>query len=177
MKIIFAFVTILLLLAGCASNRPGSTESSKSEEPEWWFNPATSDTYYFAFGQAKKSNPSLAQKAATERARQEISTQVKVAIQSELRDWMQASGTNANAQALEFTENTIISVSDNVMQGATPDKYEKGDDGTVFVRVSYLKNSVDKSLIDAAKREEALYNEFKATQAFQRLEKKTAETK
>ena len=34
------------------------------------------------------------------------------------------------------------------------------------------KYGVDKALLDAAKREEALYNEFKASQAFDRLEKK-----
>ena len=39
-------------------------------------------------------------------------------------------------------------------------------------RVSYSKDGVDKALLNAAKREEALYNEFKASQAFDRLEKK-----
>ena len=120
----------------------------------------------------KKQNPSLAQKSATERARAEISSQVKASVQTELRDWMQESGVGENAQALEFTENTIISASDNAFQGSKPDFYEVAKDGTVYIRVSYPINAVEKGLFDAAKREESLYNEFKASQAFDRLEKK-----
>ena len=172
-KIILTSITILLL-AGCASNRSGSTEETKSDTPEWWFSPAASETHFYAFGQAKKQNPSLAQKVATQRARDDISNQVKSNVKNEIRDFMQESGLGENAQALEFSENTTIAISDNVLQGAIPDKYFKAKDGTVYVRVSYPKENVDKSLLNAAKREEALYNEFKATQAFGRLEEKTS---
>ena len=65
-----------------------------------------------------------------------------------------------------------MAISDNVLQGATPDKYFKAKDGTVYVRVSYSKDGVEKAIFNAAKREEALYNEFKASQAFDRLDKK-----
>ncbi len=161
-----------LIVIGCAGPRSGSTEVTKSDTPEWWFNPATSETHYYAFGQAKKQNPSLAQKTATERARADISSQVKSSVTSEIRDWMQESGVGETAQAQEFSENTTIATSDNVMQGATPDKYDKAKDGTVYIRVSYPKEAVEKAIFNAAKREEALYNEFKASQSFERLEKK-----
>ncbi|HJL73754.1 MAG TPA: hypothetical protein QGF17_00325, partial [Candidatus Marinimicrobia bacterium] len=64
------------------------------------------------------------------------------------------------------------SLTDNAFQGCKPDKYEAAKDGTVFIRISYPIDAVEKGLFDAAKREEALYNEFKASQAFDRLEKK-----
>jgi len=163
---------MLILFVGCASNRSGSTEETNTDTPEWWFNPAASETHYYAFGQAKKQNPSLAQKTATQRARDDISNQVKSTIQNEIRDYMQESGLGENAQALEFSENTTVAISNNVLQGATQDKYAKMKDGTVYVRVSYSKDGVNKALLNAAKREEALYNEFKASQAFDRLEKK-----
>lgn len=164
----------LIFLTGCAANRSGSTESTKTDTPEWWFSPATSETHFYAFGQAKKQNPSLAQKVATQRARDDISNQVKSNVQNEIRDYMQESGLGESAQALEFSENTTVAISDNVLQGAIPDKYAKGKDGTVYIRVSYAKNAVDKALLNAAKREEALYNEFKASQAFDRLEQKVS---
>ena len=171
MKRILLTICALFLIAGCASNRSGSTEATKSNVPDWWFNPATSATHFYAFAQAKKQNPSLAQKTATERARADISSQVKAEVQSELRDWMQESGAGENAQALEFTESTIISASENALQGASPDKYEQARDGTVYIRVSFPKDAVERELVNAAKREEALYNEFKASQAFDRMEK------
>ncbi len=52
MKRIIITMCALFLLAGCASNRSGSTEYTKSNTPKWWFNPATSETHYYAFGQA-----------------------------------------------------------------------------------------------------------------------------
>ena len=76
MKRILLTTCALFLIAGCASNRSGSTEDTKSDTPDWWFSPATSETHYYGFGQAKKQNPSLAQKTATERSRAEISSQV-----------------------------------------------------------------------------------------------------
>ena len=170
-KLVFITLSIIMLV-GCASNRSGSTEETSTKTPEWWFNPAASETHFFAFGQAKKQNPSLAQKIATQRARDDISNQVKSTVQNEIRDYMQESGLGENAQALEFSENTTVAISDNVLQGATPDQYAKMKDGTVYVRVSYSKDGVGKALLNAVKREEALYNEFKASQAFDRLEKK-----
>ena len=170
-KLVFTTLSIIMLV-GCASNRSGSTEETSTKTPEWWFNPAASETHFFAFGQAKKQNPSLAQKIATQRARDDISNQVKSNVQNEIRDYMQESGLGENAQALEFSENTTVAISNNGLQGAIPDKYAKMKDGTVYVRVSYSKDGVDKALLNAAKREEALYNEFKASQAFDRLEKK-----
>ena len=85
---------------------------------------------------------------------------------------MQESGAGENAQALEFTESTIISASENAFQGSKPDEYHQAKDGTIYIRVSYPIDACEKDLFDAAKREEALYNEFKASQAFDRLEKK-----
>ena len=168
-------LVMMLTLWGCSSSRSGSTEETNSSEPEWWFNPATSETHYYAFGQAKKQNPSLAQKVAQQRGRDDISNQVKSNVQNEIRDWMQESGIGETAEALEFSENTTVSISDNVLQGATSDKYFKAKDGTVYIRVIYAKDAVDKALLNAAKREEALYNEFKASQAFERLESKTSD--
>jgi hypothetical protein len=165
---------VFMLMMGCASNRSGSTESTTSADPDWWFNPATSETHYYGFAQAKKQNPSLAQKVATARARDEISNQVKAFTRSELRDWTQEAGLGENAVAMAFTDNTMQTTSNNALEGATPDKYIKSKDGTVFVRVSYPKNKVDKSLVEAAKRDEALFNEFKASQSFKRMDEKVA---
>ena len=173
LKMCLSLTIVLLTLWGCAGgSRSGSTEQTSSDEPQWWFNPSISETHYYGFGQAKKQNPSLAQKVAKQRARQSISDDVKSSIVSEIRDYMQESGLGENAQALEFSENTTVSLSNNVLQGAIGDKYYKGKDGTVYIRVSYAKDAVSKGIINAAKREEALYNEFKAGQAFDRMDKK-----
>ena len=168
----FHATLFLLILVGCAGPRSGSTEETNSSAPEWWFNPATTETHYYAFGQAKKQNPSLAQKTATARALADISNQVKGSVTSEIRDWMQESGIGETAEALEFSESTVMAAANSLEQGYTSDKYEGMKDGTVYVRISYSKDAVEKDIFNAAKREEALYNEFKASQSFERLEEK-----
>jgi len=168
----------MLSLWGCSggnSQRSGSTEQTTSSEPDWWFMKEDPENYFYGFGQAKKQNPSLGQKIAAQRAKQDISDQVKSSITSEVRDFMQESGLGETAQALEFSEATSVSLSNNVLQGAASDKYHKAKDGTVYIRVTYSKNKVDQAVLNSVKREEALYNEFKASQAFNRLEEKVSE--
>jgi len=170
-------IFMVIGLTACSSGggqKSGSTEQTSSSEPDWWYNPADSDDYLYGFGQAKKQNPSLAQKVATQRAKQSISDQVKSNVTSEIRDYMSESGLGDNAQAIEFSENTTTSLSDNVLNGAASDKYSKGKDGTVYIRVKYEKAKIDQAIVSAAKNEEALYNEFKASQAFDRLEQKVS---
>ena len=174
-KLTVGLMIAMMGLFSCASGtRSGSTEQTSSDEPEWWFNPADSETHYYGFGQAKKQNPSLAQKTAKQRAKQSISSDVKDKITSEIRDYMSESGLGDNAQAIEFSESTTTSLSDNVLTGASSDKYYKAKDGTVYVRVKYPKDAASKGILNAAQKEEALYNEFKASQAFERMEKKVS---
>jgi hypothetical protein len=175
MKMCLSLTVVLLTLWGCAAGPgSGSTEQTSSQEPEWWFNPAVSETHYYSFGQAKKQNPSLAQKTAKQRASQGISEQVRLDVTGYISDMMQESGIGESAQALEFTENTTVGVTKSSLDGAVADKYFKAKDGTVYVRVSYSKDTIQKKILNATKREEALYNEFKATQAFEKLEKKVS---
>ena len=54
MKYRMLAMTLALILIGCGSNGSGSTEETRSDAPEWWFNPGISETHYYAFGQAKK---------------------------------------------------------------------------------------------------------------------------
>ena len=170
-------IFMMIGLWGCSSGsqNSGSTEQTSSSEPDWWYNPPSTEDSFYGFGQAKKQNPSLAQKVATQRAKQDISNQVKSNLTSEIRDFMSESGIGDSAEAIEFSENTTVSLSDNVLEGAASDKYFKAKDGTVYIRVKYSKNRVNEKLVNAAKREEALYNEFKASQAFDRLEKKVSD--
>ena len=171
MKYRILALTTALILIGCSSNRSGSTEETRSDTPDWWFSPATSETHYYAFGQAKKQNPSLAKQTATARARTEISQAVNVKVASLLKDFMQESGIGDNAQATEFSQAVTKQVTNNSLQGSAIKEAYVAKDGTIYILVEYSLNSVRQNALDAAKKEEALYNEFKAKQGFDDLEK------
>ena len=167
----FCSMVILMVLVGCAGPGSGSTEErGSSDMPGWFLVPPTTEDALYGVGQAKKQNPSLARQAATARARTEISQAVNVKVSSMLKDFMQESGVGDNAQAVEFTESVTKQVTDNSLQGSVVKEAYVAKDGTMFILVDYPLASMRQDALNAAKKEEALYNEFKAQQGFDALE-------
>ena len=172
MKNIVIMASILMFMAGCAAPGSGSTEErGSSDMPSWFLSPPTAEDALYGVGQAKKQNPSLAKQTATARARAELSQAVNVRVSSMLKDFMQESGVGDNAQALEFSQAVTKQGSDNSLQGSIIKESYVAKDGTIYIMVEYSLNGVKQSALDSAKRQKALYNEFKAQQGFDELEK------
>ena len=166
------FALVSLTIWGCAGgSRSGSTEETQSDIPEWFINREMSDDTYFGMGMAKKQNPSLAIKAATARARDDIAQQISVQVENLMKDFMQESGIGENAKSLEFTSSVSKQIVSKTLRGSSPDIQERAKDGTWYVRIKYSKVDAQKSMLEAAKREEALFNELNANQGFNDLEK------
>ena len=164
-------ILVLTLFAGCAGPGSGSTEErGSSDMPDWFLVPPTAEDALYGIGQAKKQNPSLARQTATARARTEISQAVNVKVSSMLKDFMQESGVGDNAQALEFSESVTKQVTANALQGSVVKEAYVAKDGTMFIMVEYPLASLRQDALSSAKKEEALYNEFKAQQGFDALE-------
>jgi len=163
--------TILILLVGCASNRSGSTEaSSLADQPEWFTELPSEDGWYYATGYAKKQNPGLRRKTAVGRARDEVANSVEVTVNTMLKDFMQESGIGDRAEALEFTKSVSEQVASQVLQGSIIVKQQPGKDNTYYALVKYSVAQAAEATLQAVKREEALFNEFKAEQGFDDLE-------
>ena len=154
---------IVLMVSGCGSTAP-----------KFFLNPPVDEDAFYGVGTAKKQSQSLSKKAATARARDEIAQAVSVKVNNMLKDFMQESGVGDNAQALEFTESVSKQVSSIALKGSKIIETNMAKDGTFYVLVKYgLQNAIDAS-VNEAKKEEALYNEFKAKQGFDALEKELA---
>lgn len=167
-KIVLIVLSAALTFSGCSSSKPSS--NANQDLPSWFLNPPNSSEHYYGVGSAKKQNPSLAKKVATTRARAEISEAVKIEVSSLISDFMQESGIGKNAQATEFTESVSTSVSKNVLSNSTISKVSSAGDGTIYVLVEMPKNAIMEQSLNAAKKEQALFNEFKAKQGFDKLE-------
>ena len=170
MRSYYLAILSTLMFFGCASQRSGSTEETTSDIPEWFINREVTDDVYYGVGMAKKQNPSLGLKSATQRARDDIAQQISVKVENLMKDFMQESGIGENAQSLEFTESVSKQVVSKSLEGSSPDKQIKAKDGTWYVRVKYSKADAKNAMLESAKREEALFNEFKAKQGFDELE-------
>ena len=151
---------IVLMVSGCGSTAP-----------KFFLNPPIDEDAFYGVGTAKKESRSLAKKTATGRARDEVANAVEIKVNNMLKDFMQESGVGDNAQALEFTESVSKQVSSIAMKGCKIIQAEEAKDRTFYVLVQYrLQDAIDAS-INEAKKEEALFNEFKARQGFDSLEK------
>tara|TARA_B100000287_G_C20652550_1_gene787444 strand:+ start:869 stop:1414 length:546 start_codon:yes stop_codon:yes gene_type:complete len=175
MKISLLTFTILCLFIGCSGPSgggfSGSTESRYSnDQPEWSVNVPTDPNFYYGVGQAKKQNPSLAEKTAASRARAVIAQSVEATMSTMMKDFMQESGSGENAQALEFTSNVIKDVANQSLSGSVIKETFTAKDGTKYVLIEFPLSNVKSAALGAMKNDEALYNEFKASQAFEALD-------
>ena len=87
-----------------------------------------------------------------------------------VKDFMQESGIGDRSEALEFTQAVSKGVTEATLTGSVIKEVFVGKDGTYFVLVEYSLEQAKRAAIDSARQEEALWNEFKADQAFEALE-------
>ena len=164
-------LSALLLFFGCAGSKPKPV--TNKDLPEWYLNPPKYDDKFVGVGDALRPQFNLSKQVATERARVEVARAVETTVTSALNDHMQASGMGADASATEFTESVSKSLVNTALKGCTIEKTEIFKD-RVFVMVTYDANKAREEAKATArleaKKEEALYNEFKARQAFDALD-------
>lgn len=170
-KIFLLSLSTLLLLIGCAGSKPKPV--TNKDLPEWYLNPPKFEDKFVGVGDAMRPQFSLSKQVATERARVEVARAVETTVNSSLNDHMQASGMGMEAGATEFTESVSKSLVSTTLKGCTIEKTEIFKD-RVFVMVTYdAKKAREEAKVVArelAKKEESLYNEFKARQAFDSLD-------
>ncbi|UCH10052.1 MAG: LPP20 family lipoprotein [Fidelibacterota bacterium] len=171
--ILIALGSGLLLWTGCAGKmESGTTEDRESRDmPEWTLQRPSMEGFLYGVGQAKKQNPSLAKTVAAQRARDEVAAAVRIQVESLVKDFMQESGVGERAEALEFTQAVSKGVTDATLTGAAIKETYIAKDGTYFVLVEYSLDQARRAAIETARQEEALWNEFKAEQGFEALER------
>ena len=160
----------LVFFAGCA----GTKVASESDVPDWYLNPPKYEDRFVGVGDALRPQMSLSKTVATTRAKAEISRALETKVSTMVKSFLQASGMGADASALEFTEDVTKSVSSTTLKGCTIDRTEIKN-GRVFVMVTYdateARMQAKEATRNAAKKKETLYNEFKAKQGFDALDK------
>ncbi len=165
-------ISALLLFFGCAGSKPKPV--TNKDLPEWYLNPPKYDDKFVGVGDALRPQFNLSKQVATERARVEVARAVETTVNSSLNDHMQASGMGMEAGATEFTESVSKSLVSTTLKGCTIEKTEIFKE-RVFVMVTYdAKKARDEAKASArvlAKKEESLFNEFKARNAFDSLDK------
>lgn len=175
MRKLHFLVLIGLLLIGCSTPPPPA--KSTPDMPSWALNIPSQEGYIYGVGSAMKQNPQLARTAAIGLARDEIARTLDLKVSSMFKNFMQESGIGENAKALEFTESVTKQVASTTLNGATVKEVELAGDGRMWALVELNLSAVKKAALENAKNQEAMYNEFKASQSFDALEEAINEMK
>jgi hypothetical protein len=169
------------LIMACATApepRPAGPAEQAQCIPEWEKNPPSAEDGIYGSGLAKMQMAALSKKTADQRARDEVVMAIRVKVQTMMKDFMQQSGIGEGAQALQFSESVSKAIASHVLYGCKIVKREVCPDGTwhslalwPIENAEALKKQIDDQTKKLVKNEQALYNEFKAKQGFDELQK------
>jgi hypothetical protein len=170
-----------LLVMACATPQgaqPVPTVEETQCIPDWTVNPPSAEDGVYGSGLAKMNQPAMSKTSADQRARQEVVMAIEVKVQSMVKDFMQHSGIGDAAQSLQFAQSVSKGISSHVLNGCKIVKRKVCPDGTwhslalwPIGNANELKKEIDNKAKNLVKNEYALYNEFKAKNGFEDLQK------
>jgi len=167
---IIAVITLFLFLFACGKSGPGGVK--KVYYPDWWQEQNNPD-YVNTYGMGTKVSQNSSYDAAYANAMLQAAQYVETYVKGMVKNYEEEAGVN-DPQVLALTSSVVKAVSNAKFENAMVTKQETivtdEDRFQTFVRVSIPKEAVNKNLLNKIKNEEALYNQFKASQAFDELE-------
>ena len=183
---ILTIITVLLIGCGGSANKPSPQGSAASPEtpmdvPSWYANALPEDdTYLYSTGESTSRQMNVAVQKATQQARVNLGQQLTSAVQSMTESMVEEAGMEDNTQLTEFFAQTSKNVSNTTLSGSTVlKKYPYRMPNGKYR--AYILMGLKKQVFNAAaakevtslvnkNKEEAMYANFKKTQAFERLE-------
>jgi hypothetical protein len=169
-KIIVLLVIAIFVFVACGKGNGGGPK--KVYYPEWW-QEQNSPEYVNTYGMATKVSQNSSYDAAYANAMLAAAQYVETYVKGMVKNYEEEAGVN-DPQVLALTSKVVKAVANAKFNNVMVTKQETiiTDDNRyqTFVRVSVPKEAVNKNLVDQIKNEEALYNQFKASQAFDELE-------
>jgi len=164
-------VIIILVLSACGKSAPKGMK--KAYYPDWWQIQDNAE-YVQTYGMATKVSQNTSFDAAHANAMLQAAQYVENYVKGMVKNYEEEAGVE-DPQVLALTSKVVKEVSNAKFENALVSKQETliTEEGRfqTFVRVSIPKDAVNKNTLNKIKNEEALYNQFKASQAFDELEK------
>jgi hypothetical protein len=146
--------------------------------PEWQMNPPSTEDGVYGFGAANTQNARLSKKTADSIARDEVVQAIQIKVQTMMKNFMQQAGIGEQVQGLQFSQSVSKQISPYVLYYCKIVKRKVCPNGTwhslalwPMNKASELKKEIADQTKDLAKNEYALYNEFKAKNGFEDLQK------
>ncbi|KAK3604883.1 hypothetical protein CHS0354_000546 [Potamilus streckersoni] len=183
-------VVFVFLAVGCGSTKgvarydkeQGGTELVKSapeileqsKVPNWFAQVPSDPNHLYAANTQVSQDLQLAINKASTGARTEIARQVEVKLQGMQKRFAEEVGAAENSEFLQsFTEaeKTIVSTTLTGSRIKEQFYHKEGDTWRAYILVEYPTGAASSALLKNIQSKEAMYTRYRATQAFQDLEK------
>lgn len=170
-KIVLLIFFCAFFIMACSSRRASTPQ--RVFQPDWYGSVGNGE-FVYAYGQSTKVNRNAAETAARANAFAEAARYVEAHVQSMMKNYLEEAGVE-NPQVLALVSEVTRVVSNATFSGTVVGRRETFilDNGRFqsFKRLNIPKSEVNRHLINQIRNEEALYNQFKASQAFDELDR------
>jgi hypothetical protein len=179
--ILALLVLSLLLLAACGKNKAvGKPDGEVVYRPVWWAS-QPDPAYVCTYGQGLNVSETSSMNTAKANALLEASQFVESEIKGMIKSYEEEAGVY-DPQLLALSQKVVKAISAARFSGTIPGQIEtrvvKDQNGTrykTWMQVKIPKTEINKNLVNNIRNEEALYNQFKASQAFKELDAEVGE--
>lgn len=178
-KVLFIIMvaSLALVMFACGSNKKSSPKADGElvYRPSWWSSQPESD-YVCTYGQGTNLSETSSMNTAKANALLEAAQYVESEVQGMIKSYEEEAGVY-DPQVLALSSSVVKAVSNARFSGAITGKVETrkveengGPRFKTWMQVKIPNAEIKKNLMMNIKNEEALYNQFKASQAFKELE-------
>ena len=175
---VILILSLAILMFGCSKNKEQAVKADGElvYRPAWW-GEQTEETYVSTYGQGTNLNENASMNVARSNALSEAAQYVRINVESMLKNYLEEAGIS-DPQVLGLSSNVLRAVSEAQFSGVITGKIETrkvneadGQRYKTWVQLRIPTDQINRKLAAEIRNEEALFNEFKASQAFQELDK------
>lgn len=169
-------IIVVAALVACGGS-DGPKGPKKVFKPDWYDVESTDGESLYIYGTSAKSTERAAKISAESDAYFQAARYVEAHVKGMMKDFISETG-GENPEITALTEQAVKVVANTKFQGTRVVKsetYEMDGKKKVFLRLSIPQQAINKNVVDKIKKEEALYNRFRASQSFQELDKEIGE--
>lgn len=175
-QLVVLALLVAFLFTGCGGSKEKISNNNQVNYPDW-YDIQDDPNYVHTFGFDTKVSEEMAMDGAKANAFYNAALNVNTKVEGMIKKFASESGSQ-NPEINSFISKAVKLIADAEFRGANVTKRamfnvetENGHRYKAYVRLSVPSKTIDKNIYDQISHEEALYNEFKASQAFQELEK------
>lgn len=174
--LLMLILSIALFIAACGGNKKvPKADGDLVYRPAWWASQPEA-AYVCTYGQGLNASETASMNTAKANALLEAAQYVEIHVNGLIKSYEEEAGVN-DPQILALSQSVVKAVASARFSGTVPGTIETrvvqergGKRYKTWQQIKIPKEQINKSLVNSIRNEEALYNQFKASQAFKELD-------